>query len=325
MRLVRGYVRIIRVPLRISLAGGGTDFPSYYLSHGGAVCSMSINKYIYISVNDVSPYHPNRYKLSYTCDESVECVEQIQHPIIKEVFKYCEVNPGIDLHVAADIPSGTGLGSSSAFTVGLLRAMGKGFLNKLELARISADIEINKLESPIGVQDHYASAIGGCNYLTFTKEGVIADDLYVPQLVRRSMLLFYLGGRRQANTILDKVAKNVENNTYILGIMAKQAEEMSDALVEGKIDDMGRILKAGWEYKKTLSSFISTPEVNKAIDLGIEAGAYGGKLLGAGGTGFILFVADMATHPQIKAALKDYKHIEFGLDTQGVTAIYDER
>ena len=323
---------IIRTPLRISLAGGGTDLPRYYQTGQGAVCSIAIDKYIYITINNLSHFFPHRYRIAYSKTELIQSFDEIHHPIVRESLRHLNLKSGgIDISVMADIPAGTGLGSSSAFTVGLMHGLFsfQGKISSKELiAKEASNLEINILKEPIGKQDHYASAFGGINLIHFFKdEEVRVDPLPLSEEKRntllKNMMLFYLGGTRSASQILKKQNSSIHENIDTLNKMRDQAIRLSQVLTENKnLDEAGEILRKGWELKKTLSENISNSEVDQKIETSIRAGAIGGKLLGAGGSGFLLLYVPEKHQKAVAKALPEHNPIPFKVDTLGSSLLY---
>lgn len=321
---------ITRTPFRISFAGGGSDLKNYYEKFGGSVLSVSINKYIYLSMH---PYFDgNAYLLKYAKTENVKSVDEIQHPIIKEVFKKYGI-VGVDFNSSADIPSGTGLASSSAFTVGLINLcnvyMDK-YMDKEEIAKEACKIEIEDLKEPIGKQDQYACACGGLNFIQFHKCGnVDVEKLYLPtdayHVLEKNLLMFYTGKTRAAGSILAEQKKNTTNDEAKINNlhkMVKLSQNLKIELLKGNTDAMGEILHAGWMYKKELANGISNPEIDYYYDLAIQNGAGGGKLLGAGGGGFLLFYVEEQYRTKVRRALKNLKEIDFKFDNKGTNIIH---
>lgn len=321
---------ITRTPLRISFAGGGSDLKEYYLNHGGSVLSVAINKYIYLSMHPF--FHENKYFLKYSQNELVENVDEIQHRIIRQVFKDYNIS-GVDFNSSADIPSGTGLGSSSSFTAGLTtlcNAYKNNYMSLEDIAKYASEVEIDKLKEPIGKQDQYACAIGGLNFINFnqddtvTVEKVILKGEIIQQL-EDNLLLFYLGTTRSASQILTEQKKNTINDQQKVKSLHKMvalAQELKIELVNNNIDAMGDILHSGWMYKKELAAKISNERIDYYYNLGIKNGATGGKLLGAGGGGFLLFYVKGNNHQKVKNALKDLEEIDFKFNFEGTKVIH---
>ena len=322
---------ITRTPFRISFAGGGSDLKDYYQNYGGAVLSTSINKYIYLSMH---PYfQKDGYFLKYSNLECVDNINKIQHRIIKRVLDDYKIM-GIDFNSSADIPSGTGLGSSSAFTAGLINLCNiytQKYMKKTEIASYACEIEIDKLKEPIGKQDQYACAIGGLNFISFNQDDVvttekIALDKYKSAKLQNNLLMFYTGSERSASAILKEQKENIADSkkTKNLQKMVLLAYELRDELLRGNIDCFGEILHKGWLYKKELSSQISNEKIDYYYNLAMKNGASGGKLLGAGKNGFLLFYAEKNKHKQLRDSLKDLNELHFEFESIGTTVIYGD-
>lgn len=319
---------ITRTPFRVSFCGGGSDLPSFYSQYGGCVLSTSINKYMYISVHPYFNSHQTVLKYSQT--EIVDDISQIQHKIFNCVLNEAKIH-GVEISSTADIPSGTGLGSSSTFTVGLLHALacyqGK-YRSKEYLASEACKIEIEKLGNPIGKQDQYGAAMGGLNFITFSKDGSVGIEPVVmcaqkKKQLQQNLKMFYLGTTRDANAILGEQNKNMESQdkTTSLMKMCDLAKQMKISLEEGNLSSFGEILDESWRLKQSLASGISNPEINRLYETGLAAGATGGKLLGAGGGGFLLFYCEPEKQEQLRIAL-GLKPLDFEFDQNGSSVIY---
>ena len=321
---------ISKTPFRVSFAGGGSDLKEYYLNHGGAVLSVSINKYMYLSMH---PYfNENKYLLKYSSIELVDDIESIQHRIIKQVFKDFDIK-GVDFNSSADIPSGTGLGSSSAFTSGLISLcssyQGK-YLSREAIAALACEIEIDKLHEPIGKQDQYACALGGLNFIEFRENDKVSIERIkmLPKkydLLENNLLMFYLGNTRKAASILSEQKHNTESDkskVQNLHKMVALAHDLKKELLSNNIDAMGEILHTGWMYKKELASNISNGDIDYFYNKAMSAGALGGKLLGAGGGGFLLFYVEADKQNDVRKALNELSELEFKFDNTGTSIIY---
>lgn len=321
---------ITRTPFRVSLVGGGTDLPEFYWRQAGAVVGMAINKYMYIIVNK---RFDETIRVSYTQTEIVDKVEDIQHEIVKEALKTVGITSSIEIVSIADIPAGTGLGSSSSFTVGLLNALYafKGIVKSSEeLAKEASHIEIDLLKEPIGKQDQYLVACGGLRYVQFNPDESVFSEpiLYSKEnqrLLRRNLLLFYVGGIRKAGNILIEQKANMEQTGKIEALtkMRDQAFELRGKLNNGSSPDiLGEYLKQGWLLKKQLASGISNGWINECYEKAIKAGAAGGKVLGAGGGGFLLIYCPKENQPRVKEALNELVLTSFSVDNEGSRIIY---
>ena len=321
---------ITKTPFRISFAGGGSDLASYYSQFGGAVVSTTINKYIYLSMH---PYFfQNGYILKYSKTENIENVDEIEHPIIREVFKKYNII-GVDFNSSSDIPAGTGLGSSSAFTCGLIQlcnAYKELYKNKEEIAREACEVEIDLLKEPIGKQDQYACACGGLSYIEFEANGSVSiERLFLPydgyKKLEKNLMLFYTGKSRSASSILIDQKKNVIEGIKLENLhkMVKLAHQLKNELLNNNIDSMGDILHQNWMYKKELALDISNDTIDNYYQFAIKNGAVGGKLLGAGGGGFLLFYVKEENHKRFRKAMTYIKELPIEFDNMGTNIIYN--
>ncbi len=322
---------ISRTPLRISFVGGGSDIQSYYRHQAGAVVSTAIDKYIYITVNKK---FDNKIRVSYSKTEMVDSVEQIEHNLIRECLKKVGIDGGIEITSMADIPSeGTGLGSSSSYTVGLLNALYayKGeHASAEQLAREAAKIEIDILKNPIGKQDHYIAAYGGLQYIQFNPD----ETVYVDPIIclsetkkefEKKLLLLYTGLTRSASSILSVQSKNMQNKNSKRDTMTKMValtRDMQEALRKNKLESIGKLLHKNWILKKTMAQGISNKTIDDWYSIARKNGAIGGKILGAGGGGFFLLYAEPEKQPQIISALPKLRPIPFTLEPQGSKIIF---
>lgn len=320
---------ITRTPFRVSFAGGGSDLKDFYSKNGyGAVLSAAIKKYMYIIIH---PYFQDKIRIKYSRTEDVSDINEIQHPIVKECLKRAGIERGIEIASFADVPAGTGLGSSGAFTVGLLNALyaykGK-VISKDRLAAEACEIEIDVLSEPIGKQDQYAVAFGNINYIRFNKdESVDVSPILLTEhsknKLESNLYLYYIGGTRRANDILAEQKRNISDKDKFQNLvkMVQLANELKESLQEEKIDDIIDILQKGWLYKKELASGISNEDIDKLYEKAIKHGADGGKLLGAGGTGFLLIYSN--GHEVLKKQL-NCKVLPFNIDREGTKIIFYE-
>ncbi|MBI1329836.1 MAG: GHMP kinase [Alphaproteobacteria bacterium] len=320
-----------RTPFRFSFVGGGTDLPSFYRERPGKVVSTSIDKYMYIFLH---PHFENKFLVKYSRTEFVDRASDIAHPIVRQALTRFSFD-GLDINSIADIPAGTGLGSSSAFTVGLLHALyaqAGRTVSKARLASEASTIEIDELKEPIGKQDQFASAFGGFNRITFnTDESVHVEPLPLTASrardFRANVLVLYMGGARDARGVLADQEKNVSaslDKKQFLSDMADMVDPFADALVAGNLAECGRILEQGWQMKRKLSSMIANDACDTYHDTALANGAIGGKLLGAGGGGFLLFIAPPDTHARIRTALPNLRAMDFAFDTTGSTLIHND-
>jgi D-glycero-alpha-D-manno-heptose-7-phosphate kinase len=324
---------ISRTPLRISFVGGGSDLSAFYEREPGAVVSTTINQYIYITVN---PKFDRRIRASYSETETVDSVAELKHELIREALRVTGIAGAIEITSISDIPSrGTGLGSSSAYTVGLLNALyaHTGRLAGAErLAREACAIEIERCGRPIGKQDQYSAAYGGLKHLRFNPDGTVFVDqiLCAPAARRRlerNLLLLYTGQTRRAESILEEQSRNsAERDAIRAGLrrMVALADQLRDALNRGDLDGFGDVLHANWEEKRRLASGITNPTLDGWYETARTHGAVGGKVLGAGGGGFLLLYAPDARHAEICAALPALRPVPFHFEPQGSRLIYVE-
>lgn len=321
---------ITRTPFRISFVGGGSDMDAFYTQQQGAVLSTTINKYMYISSHKF--FYPDQIRVKYSVTETVNSVEELRHPLIQEAMRKADVRGGVELSSIADIPSGTGMGSSSAFTVGMLHCLyaSKGeYVDHDRLAREAAEIEIDILGEPIGKQDQYAAAFGGLNVIYFNPDGSVkVDPVYIrPEIYRElqdNLVMFYLGNQRRASDILAEQKNNVANEDKfsILKTMVSLVRDLQSCLYSGHLSDFGRILNENWKLKQQLASNITNHEVDVVYNTGINAGAAGGKLLGAGGGGFMLFYCEKPLQSRLIEKLKPLRTFDFAFEREGSKLIY---
>lgn len=319
---------ITKTPFRISFCGGGSDLASFYERYGGCVLSTSINKYMYISVH---PYFDHKMTaLKYSENEIVDDISKIKHKIFNCVLNEMKVE-SVEITSTADVPGGTGLGSSSTFTVGLLHTLNcyKGkYMSKGELAEKACHTEIELLGAPIGKQDQYAAAFGGLNFIKFNKDGsttispiVMNRETY--KELEENLMMFYIGSSRSANSILSEQKANMRQEDKVNNLikMCRLTEEMREALQNNDLSSFGRIMNESWELKRTLASGISNPEIDKAYEIAMQNGALGGKLLGAGGGGFMLFYCEKQYQEKLRVAL-GLKQFDFKFENDGTSVIY---
>lgn len=322
---------ITRTPLRISFCGGGTDLPSYYNKEQGAVVSSSINKYIYITINRLSRYFDHKISLKYSRTELVNAVDEVRHPIIREAMKITGVVENVEITSMADIPAGTGLGSSSSYAVGLLHALHsfKGeSVSAGRLAQEACRIEIELLGDPIGKQDQYIAAYGGICHIRFNPdESVFVDPVIcsypTKKTLQDNLMIFFTGGVRRAGDILEVQKATTHEKMEVLRQMKDLCVDMIETLREARsLSRFGEILHDGWSLKRTLVDTISNDSINYYYDEARKAGAIGGKVLGAGGGGFLLFYVEPHKRNQVRQALADLPELPFMFEPQGSKVIY---
>lgn len=323
---------ITRTPLRISFFGGGTDLPVYYLEHGGAVLSTTIDKYQYITCRRLAPWWKHKHQFRYgSALETVDAIDEIRHPSIRETMRYFNVTYGLDLHYDTDIPARSGMGSSSAFTVGLVNALygleGR-MVNKKRLATDAIHIEQEMIGEAVGDQDQIAAAFGGLNHITFKKGGgFFVSPVTLSKARKRELeshlVLIFSGFQRFALDIEKEKIKTIGSNIASLDEMSGLTDEALDILTgKGNIQTFGHLMNKTWELKKSLSGKVSTGEIDRMYETGLANGAIGGKLLGAGGGGFMLFFCEPEKQPQLLSSLKGYLHIPFRFEDNGSQVIY---
>jgi len=324
---------VSRTPLRMSFVGGGSDLPSYYKQKGGAVLSTSIDKYMYVTVNQK---FDNDIRLSYSMTENESNVQQIKHPIVRNTLELLDIQGGIEITSISDIPShGSGLGSSSSYTVALLHALyaykGKS-ISKDELGRLSSHIEIDLCGDIIGKQDQYAAAFGGLNLIEFNEDDsvVVSPVICKPKTIKKmedSIIVFYTGRTRIASTLLSKQSNNMKqaDKIKLMSNMVSLAYEMRSLLENDDIESLGELLDKNWQLKRQMTLGISDSQIDSWYSKGILAGATGGKLLGAGNGGFIMFFAPKEKHTDIIKAMKDLQRVPFSFDNCGSKIVFSDQ
>jgi D-glycero-alpha-D-manno-heptose-7-phosphate kinase len=322
---------VSRTPMRISFVGGGTDLSNFYSLYGGAVISMAINKYFYLSMH--KSFKGSGCLIKYSKVEKVTNIQEIQHPIIRQVFTDWNIR-NVDFSSAADIPSGTGLGSSSAFTCGLVSlcsAFTGKYFSPARIAEEACQVEIEKLGEPIGKQDQYGCAFGGLKMIEFfPDESVVVTQIFLKPSERlkleNNLFLVYMGGSRSASEMLIQQTANINKSEKLvenLKYMANQARELRYAITEN-VDVLGEYMHNGWLRKKELSSSISNEMIDNIYETARNAGATGGKLLGAGGAGFLLLYVPETKHANFQSALSGYYIQKIKIDQAGSVIVYDD-
>jgi len=323
---------ISRTPLRVSFAGGGSDLEAFYGHEPGAVVTTAIRKYVYITVNRK---FDSRIRASYSVTEIVDGVDELRHELIRESLRTRRIEGGIEVTSISDIPSqGTGLGSSSSYTVGLLNALyayQHQHVGAERLAREACDIEIERCGKPIGKQDQYIAAYGGLQYIQFNPDGsVFVDPIVCSAATRRALeaqlLLLYTGTTRSADPILAEQRQNLANGRCrrTLRRLVQLAAELRGALTGNDLEAFGEILHESWMVKKSMASGVSNPQIDCWYEQARAHGAVGGKISGAGGGGFLLLYAPIDAQAGIRRALPQLRQISFGLAPQGSKIIYVE-
>jgi D-glycero-alpha-D-manno-heptose-7-phosphate kinase len=323
---------ITRTPLRISFFGGGTDFPAWYGKNGGAVLSTAIDKYCYVHCRRLPPFFEYKHKVVFfSKQEAFNEIDEIEHPAVREVYRFLKITDGMVMQHDADLPSNSGLGSSSAFTVGLLNALYAlqgTMVTKKRLALEAIHVEQDMIREPVGSQDQVASAFGGFNRILFTPNDIEVNPILLANekvaFLQSNLMLFFTGfSRFGADIEHDKLAKMDSREDELRRIQEMVEEAIEILAGETKsYDDFGKLLHEAWILKKTLSGKVSSPEIDCIYQKGLNAGALGGKLLGAGGGGFFLFYASPDKQESVKKALEPLLHVPFGFDTLGSQVIY---
>jgi len=325
---------ITRTPLRVSFFGGGTDYPAYFRNHGGVVLSTSIDKFVYVTVTRMGSLFDHNYRVAYSKTELVKTAAEIQHPSVKACISHLGIQDGLEISVTTDLPARTGLGSSSSFTVGLLNGIHSLHGRLVEKSALAAEaiyVEQKVIGERVGNQDQVAAAVGGLNFITFHHDGsFLAEPLPLSRARKQSLFdhifLVYTGISRLAEDVLQEQSANVENRLAELEKIKELAHQARKLLCDDRmpLQDFGALLHETWMHKKNLSSRISNTVVDRIYETSREAGAIGGKLLGAGAGGFLLIFAKPENHVAIKSALSDFKTVEIQPDTSGSTVIYHQ-
>jgi D-glycero-alpha-D-manno-heptose-7-phosphate kinase len=324
-------VIIARAPLRISFLGGGTDYPEYFEEYGGEVISTAIDKFSYVSMNRLLGFFEHTIRVSYSRTELVNNLDDIQHPAVREALRYCGIHSNVEISTVSDLPARTGLGSSGSFIVALLNAlhaMSGRYVSPETLGFQAIEIERDILKDNVGCQDQYAAAIGGFNMIRFHSRKDIRYEPIVMHQNRKehlndNLLIFYTGLQRSASEIAgEQIRKTAINVPYL--------KQMKDLVQEGRkvlesqapLSDFGRLLDEGWKLKQSLSSKISNGLIDEMYTAGQKAGALGGKLLGAGGGGFLLLYVEQEHQAAVRESLKSFKEVPFRFEESGSQIIY---
>jgi D-glycero-alpha-D-manno-heptose-7-phosphate kinase len=317
---------ISRTPFRVSFFGGGTDYPDWFHEHGGAVLATTIDKYCYISVRELPPFFDHRFRVVYSIVENVQEVADIAHPAVRAVLQRLEVDRGLEIHHDGDLPARSGLGSSSAFTVGLLRAVhalrGR-HTSKEALASEAIHVEHCMLREPVGLQDQISAAFGGFNHIHFRPDGTYdVEPMILPRerlaALEDHLLLVFTGISRLAPAVAQTVIDNLKNRTGELKAMQEMVHRAIELLASpGDIVEFGRLLDESWRLKRRLSDRVSNAEVDALYETATRAGAIGGKLLGAGGGGFVLLFVRPEERARVVEAVRNLITVPFKFDMSG--------
>ena len=322
---------IVQTPLRISLFGGGTDFPAFFMQEGGCVLSTAIDKYIFVTIKE---RFDNKLRIGYTQTEMVDEIDQIHHDLIRECLRLTGINHGVEITTMADIPSeGSGLGSSSTVTVGALHAM-YAYLGEIvpaeKLAREACAIEIETLKRPMGIQDQYIAAYGGLRFFEFLPNGQVTTEKIklsseAQRALNNNFMLFFTGVSRRSSSILKEQVDNMKDRLNELREIKHMAHEARCALETENFDSLGGLLHRSWDLKKRLAGTISNGPIDEMYEAARNAGAIGGKIAGAGGGGFLLLYVPWECQNKVRMALNGLQELPFRLEEDGTKAIFNYR
>ena len=324
---------ISRTPYRISFFGGGTDYPDWYLKNGGQVLSSTIDKYLYISCRYLPPFFEHRLRLVYSQIEECQQSSELDHPSAREVLKFLGFENGLELHYDGDLPGRSGLGSSSSFTVGLLNALyayrGQT-VSPHRLVKESIHIEQDIIGETVGSQDQTNAAYGGFNRIRFKQSGeIIVDPITISdqkiRMLESNLMLFYTGIIRTAEKVAKSYVEDIGTKERQLNRMHAMVDQAMDLLVDGDLDDFGRLLNEAWQEKRSLSNLVSNHRVDEIYTAAVSTGALGGKLSGAGGGGFLLLYVPLEKQPQLKQELSRLLHVPFRFEPTGSQIIFHDR
>ncbi len=315
---------IARAPYRISFFGGGTDFPIWYNDHPGAVLATSIDKYCYIIVRKLPPFFEHKHRIVWSQIELPSEIVDIKHPAVRETLKYLNITDGVEIHHAGDLPAMTGMGTSSSFTVALLKALQtlKGNITtKKDLVKQAIHIEQDLVKETVGSQDQTTAAYGGFNRIDFTKEGISVTPVN-PGKLQDYLMLFFTGFQRQAQKIEQAKLANITTLSDKFNTLYQMVGQGVTLLGEGDYLSFGGLLNDAWNVKRSMAPQTSTDYIDFLYDRALKAGAIGGKLLGAGGGGFLLIVAEPDRQPQVRLALKSLLQVPFKFENEGCSIIF---
>lgn len=310
-----------KTPFRISFFGGGTDYPAWYRQNPGAVLASSINKYCYLLCRWLPPFFEHKHHIAYSQVENPQEIDEIRHPAVRETLRFLKISNGVGVHHTGDLPARAGMGTSSAFTVGFLNALYalKGIEpTKMQLALEAIHIEQDIIKENIGSQDQVTSAFGGFNRIDFSSDGINVQPIFVGvNELQRYLMLFFTGFSRTASQIAREWIERTKNNEAILKEMHAMVGEGVNILTGGNLSDFGKLLDKTWQLKRQLSNRISTDYIDYLYANAISTGATGGKLLGAGGGGFILFFVEPDLQARVKERLSSLLHVPFKFESLG--------
>lgn len=317
---------ITRTPFRISFFGGGTDYPQWYREHGGAVLATTIDKYCHISCRHLPPFFEHKHRIVYSVIENVRAIDEIDHPAVRAIMKWMKCDIGLEVHHDGDLPARSGLGSSSSFSVGLLHALSAldgRYVTKEELAKSAIHIEQNVMEEHVGSQDQVSAAFGGFNRIEFRRnDAFVVAPMLLPQARLRELqshlMLFFTGFSRIASTVAESKLQNFRNRSGELKRMGEMVDEAIRHLQSSdNIQRFGELLDEGWKLKRSLSDKVSTAEIDSIYASAMKAGATGGKILGAGGGGFLVVFVKPELQGKVKETLKNLIHVPFAFEDSG--------
>ncbi|OSM05210.1 kinase [Magnetofaba australis] len=325
---------ITRTPFRVSFFGGGTDYPPWFKEHGGAVLALAINKYCYLTVRRLPPFFEHKHRIVYSKVELVKELSEIQHPVVRGVMQEHGVNCGLEIHHDADLPARSGLGSSSSFTVGFLsaiHALNGRMVTKAQLAQEAIHIEQNVLKENVGCQDQITAALGGFNKISFLRDGSFQVDPMIlsgerMQEMEGSLMLFFTGITRFASDVAGKKIANLGKKEKQLKRMYKMVDESIDILTDIKqpIDHFGQLMHESWKLKRELSDSVTNERIDEIYNAAMDAGASGGKLMGAGSGGFMVFCVRPALQKRVRERLNKLIHVDTRIDHTGSQVmVYD--
>lgn len=322
---------VSRTPFRISFFGGGTDYPGWYRQHGGAVLATTIDKYCYLTCRHLPPFFEHRYRVVYSKIEDCRSIDEITHPAVREVLRFMKMERGVEIHHDGDLPARSGMGSSSAFTVGLLHALHalQGQMpSKEQLAKESIHVEQEILRETVGSQDQVLAAYGGLNHVTFHSHGEISVR---PMTISKTrideldshLMLFYTGIKRTASDVAKSYVQSIDDKTKQLQLLSKLVVEATDILnSQNDLTAFGNLLHEAWQIKRSLSAAVTNSAVDQIYDEARRAGALGGKLTGAGGGGFMMLFAPPDRQPAIRERLQKLIHVPFQFEYTGSQIIF---
>lgn len=324
---------ISKTPYRISFFGGGTDYPAWYLTNAGAVLSTSVDKYCYISCRILPRFFNYKYRIVWSHIENVDCVSEILHPAVRAGLRYLKVNNdiGLEIHHQGDLPARAGMGSSSSFSVGFIKAISAlngSIIGKRDLGMMAIDFEQNILKENVGSQDQMAAAYGGFNIFRFEKDGSIqVEPVTLPQdrirELQSHLMLLYTGTSRLSSDIAGEIIENIPAKESVLHKMLGMVDEAVTILSsDDDICEFGRLLHQTWQLKRELSNLVSNQKIDQIYETARKNGAIGGKLAGAGSSGFMILFAKPEHHLRIQEALPGYLHVPFQFENQGSTLVH---